>query len=309
MSLSLESSRDDRRLARYLLGLLSDEETERLDESSIVDDDIAWRLRTIENALVDDYVRGALPADIVGPFEARYLSSSRRRAKVRFAERFVRTVDAAERTDPSAPAPSERWIPWRTFWSFRVTAAAAALVLIVGALVLRDVRWERARHDAGPGLIAPLRPASEPRRQVHEPRGTTTPPALPTPARSAIAVVLFPQTRSANTNSPGTTGSAGDAEPVIAVPRDADGLVLDLRLDVSDFSRYAASLMDLSGHRTVWRSARVAPTSTADRPAVSITVPASVLASQSYALELSGITASGDAEVVAVYIFKIARGR
>ena len=146
MALSLEASRDDQRLARYLLGLLSDEETERLDESSIADDDIAWRLHTIENDLVDDYVRGALPTDIVRPFEAHYLSSPRRRRKVRFAKRFVRTVDAAravdsERTADAArtdlSAPSERWFPWGTFWTFRVTVAAALLFIlgVLGALV------------------------------------------------------------------------------------------------------------------------------------------------------------------------------
>jgi hypothetical protein len=327
MPLPLESSPDDQRLARYLLGLLSDEETERLDESSIADDDVAWRLCTIENDLVDDYVRGALPEDIVGPFEAHYLSSPRRRGKVRFAKRFVRTVDAeravnAARTDLSAP--SERWFPWRTFWTLRVTvAAAAALVLIlgvVGALVhdrsspspIPGASVERDRRRATESARANTPRTEAPKTETaraEAPRGITGKPARPTtPARSAtMAVVLFPQTRSTN------MGSAGDAEPAIAMPREADGLVLELRLDVSDFSRYAASLMDLSNHRTVWRSARVAPmstsTATADQPAVSITVPASVLASQSYAVELSGVTASGNAEIVAVYLFRIVRGR
>jgi hypothetical protein len=306
----------DRRLVRYLLGLLSDEETERLDESSIADDDIAWRLRTIENALVDDYVRGALPADIIAPFEARYLSSSaRRRAKVRFAARFVRMVDApqtapasateaagaevsaafadvshaAARTDRSvAPEPRFRWKPR---WAFGV-AAATALIVLLGALVVRDGRSRVPSADV---------------ERVHgrasEPAPTSPPPdfnrqpTVSTPAQSVIAAVLFPQTRSA------------DGQPTITVPRDADRLALHLRLDVSDFSRYAAGLIDLSNHRTVWRSARVAPRPSADQPAVSITVPASVLTSRTYALELSGIAASGEAEVVAAYVFTIARGR
>ena len=44
---------DDRQLIRYLLGLLPEDEAQRYDEQSIVDDDVAARLRQVENDLVD----------------------------------------------------------------------------------------------------------------------------------------------------------------------------------------------------------------------------------------------------------------
>jgi hypothetical protein len=48
-----EFAKDDRQLVDYLLGVLPEEELERLDEASIVDDDVAARLCDVENDLID----------------------------------------------------------------------------------------------------------------------------------------------------------------------------------------------------------------------------------------------------------------
>src|SRR5580765_7224603 len=80
-------------LVQYLLGLLPPEDAERLDEASIVDDDVAARLRSVEDDLVDAYVRGALTGETLTRFESHYLLSPRRRQHVAFAGRFLRAVD------------------------------------------------------------------------------------------------------------------------------------------------------------------------------------------------------------------------
>jgi len=46
---------DDEMLVRYLVGTTTDEETEALDELSIVDESFAERLRAAEHDLVDAY--------------------------------------------------------------------------------------------------------------------------------------------------------------------------------------------------------------------------------------------------------------
>lgn len=95
-------------LTRYLLGLLAEEETEQLDELSVVDDGFAWQLRVAETGLVDAYLRGALPGDLRARFESHYLASPRRRAQVAFARRFLDTVDAASSRTPD-PARATPW--------------------------------------------------------------------------------------------------------------------------------------------------------------------------------------------------------
>src|SRR5215469_941662 len=84
---------EDRQLVRYILGLLPQKDAERLDEQSIVDDELATRLRSVENDLVDAYVCGTLDGEFLERFESFYLASPRRRDKVKFAREFLKAVD------------------------------------------------------------------------------------------------------------------------------------------------------------------------------------------------------------------------
>ncbi|MBO0799877.1 MAG: hypothetical protein J2P31_13745, partial [Blastocatellia bacterium] len=51
---------DDQLIAKYLLGLLSEEEAERLDSFIFEDDEFAYRLQAVEDDLIDSYVKGEL---------------------------------------------------------------------------------------------------------------------------------------------------------------------------------------------------------------------------------------------------------
>src|SRR5258708_39459475 len=75
-----------RYLVRYLVGDLPAEEADRLDQLSIAHDDFAWRLREIENDLVDSYVRSELNGETLARFKAFYMATAKRRQKVQFAE-------------------------------------------------------------------------------------------------------------------------------------------------------------------------------------------------------------------------------
>src|SRR4051794_35821613 len=83
----------DQRLVSYLIGRLSADDVERLDELSIVDDAVAERLRVVEEDLVDAYVVGSLQGDILLGFESVYLDSPLRREKVALARRFLSAID------------------------------------------------------------------------------------------------------------------------------------------------------------------------------------------------------------------------
>src|SRR3954462_5016398 len=143
MSLTHEQF-DDEYLLRYLLGLLPEEEAERLDELSVADDDMAWWLRSAEDDLVDGYVRGTLDAQTRRRFETAYLSSPRRRERVEFAASLIQSVDrtpAAAETAPvvampprperAAPPPAREWQRW---------ALAAMIVLASGVLLFQQMR-------------------------------------------------------------------------------------------------------------------------------------------------------------------------
>ena len=79
----------DGQLEGYLLGLLTEEDAERIDELSIVDDVVAWELVRAEYDLVDAYVRGELSGARLVQFTSAYVALPTRRDSVRFAEALL----------------------------------------------------------------------------------------------------------------------------------------------------------------------------------------------------------------------------
>src|SRR5262245_46380037 len=133
MSLAHEARYSDQQLVHYLLHLLPEEDVDRIDELSIADEEMAWRLRVVEDDLVDAYVSRRLTGEKLKQFEALYLTSDRRRQKVEFAKSFRQKVD---REAGTPTARSRRWSPPRAMASWSL-AAAAALLLVCGGLVVR----------------------------------------------------------------------------------------------------------------------------------------------------------------------------
>ena len=100
MSLSHDFARDEQ-LVRYLLDLLSEEDTERLDALCLADDEVAGRLQAVENDLVDSYANGSLAGTTLSHFQRVYLTSPRRLEKVRFAQSLL--IDPGCTSDLRAP--------------------------------------------------------------------------------------------------------------------------------------------------------------------------------------------------------------
>lgn len=128
MSLNID---DENRIKRYLLGELSQEEEQRLEDRLLRDDDFVEHMRLTEDELVEDYVRGSLSPHERGRFETYFLSTPRRRRKLMFVERLSKLAD--ERAAPETkPSP---WFTWLFVPSWRAAAAFSVLVaLTVGGI-------------------------------------------------------------------------------------------------------------------------------------------------------------------------------
>jgi hypothetical protein len=266
MALSRELVEDDQRTVRYLLGLLPEDEAEALDEASILDDDFAARLGSVEDDLIDGYIHRTLDRDTLARFEAVYLTSPRRRARVEFGQRFLAAVDA--RPERSAATGV-----------LRRFAAAAMVALTCGSLLL--------------GYLALRHPGGEPERAIvvarHEPE---VPPAVPKPGEPA-EVLLFPQTR------------GGDELPHVAVAPATDRVRFVLHLNANDFSRYEAAVHDAGKEGSVWRSGALPASTKSGRPVVFVDIPAGVLSGPRSTLELRGLDDRGRTEAVASYAFAV----
>lgn len=320
MSQTPEFVQDDQQMVRYLLGYLPDEEAERFDEASIVDDDVALRLRLVENDLVDAYVSGTLTGETRARFEAFYLSSPYRRQKVKSAQRFLAAVDRAR--VPRAGRTASAAFAWAfprpgLAWS---AAAAVFLLLACGVLLIEHIRLRQGLNEARRDGAASGRRTEMLARQLEEGRAEraealkalegaraslaarqpSAPAPLPPPASgsttlSPLALVLSPQTR------------ALGPLPTVALSAAADRVAFDLRLETNDFSRYLVDLNDPGSGRTLWRSAAVPARQARGASFVSIAIPSARLAPQHYSLALAGLDATGGMEAVASYTFQIDR--
>ena len=337
MSLLHESGHDDQLLVRYLLQLLPDEDAERLDEMMLSDEEVAWRLRVVGNDLVDAYVRGTLTGETLERFESFYLSSERRRQKVRFARSFLGVVDrGAEPADtgaqreifrapaleqdraPSRGSPSHRQIVLRSTAAWGLAAVAALLLLACGALLFREMRLRGGLYEAQTAGVALSRRAHELEQQLEDQRAANAETVKELERIRASMAALARQ--SAAARPPDGTGAASPALttaalillpqtravgpiPTLALPEGTGRVAFELRLESNRFPRYQVALKDPGTGRTVWRSGRL--TATGDQPAVSVVVPARLLKPQHYSFELTGQSAAGSAQVVGGYAVRI----
>lgn len=298
---------DDSTLIRYLVGRVSEDEAEQLDERSIVDEDFAQRLRAVEHDLVDAYTNGTLTGDALEGFRSQYLRSPAGLAQVEFA-RALRGAAVAGQASPSRAVSGFEAIP-------RWQLAAAALVLAAsGYLVVDDLRLRRqvsAVHQAQAELEQRARQLQdEVGRQQSAANASEQELAR---ARDALAAAR-PQTNQAKPGGPSVlalvlraaTRAAGDI-PQLAIPAGVDAVVLRLPLIAVDFPRYEAALRDATGDRVIWQSGRLGAPGASDRPTIPVTVPTSLLAPRTYVLELTGIPAQGVAEPLDTYPFRVVR--
>ena len=318
---------DDRQLARYLLGLLPDDDVERLDEASIVDDEIAARLRIVENDLVDAYVRGTLSGELLERFESRYLASPRRRHKTKFAEKFLRAVDrtapadsdrdgsaprgpaSGESRDASANAGASRsQSASRVKMVLNLLAVAAVMLIACGTLLLQTFRLrdgldlahkesvalDRRAHELEQALDAERAANALVTRELERVKESVAAIASQSVQKAAAALILMPQTRSIG------------AIPALAIPPAAERVAFELRLESNDFAKYDVALKDPGTNRVVWQSGPLSATSSGGTTAVSVTVPVRFLRPQHYSFALTGVGTSGRS-VVGSYTFEVAR--
>jgi hypothetical protein len=283
-----DAARDDRQLLAYLLRLLPEEETTRVEELTLAEDEVAERLRAVEHELVDGYIRGALDPGTRDRFESYYLSSPIRRERVRLAAEFLRAIDRVS----ASPAPAEAQpAPVRVrHWRGWGLGAVAAVLVLASATLLLQLEGGRpiGGRSAGPAL--PGEPTA-PGAAAPSSAAAPLPQSEANPATPAL--VLFPQTR------------ALASIPALRVPPGSGGVRFTLQLESNDYPRYQAGLRDPRTNGTIWRSAWLAPAAAGGRSAVEVVVPADVLKAQHYSLDLRGRTAGGAAHVVGSYAFNV----
>src|SRR5438552_4138214 len=169
---------NDSMIKRYLLGELTQEGQQQIEERLLRDSDYFEHLQLCEDELVDEYVRGGLPPDEQRRFDDHFLSTPERHEKLRFARALRRYVSAAVEAEPATTAQRTRLqflsASLRGRHPVMAYSLAAALLLVLGGTVIfRNWQLQNQLAQIRSQQSAGLRSERELRRQLQEQRAGT----------------------------------------------------------------------------------------------------------------------------------------
>ena len=328
MAADIKNINNEKLIAQYLLGDLPEEQQVQIEDRAFSDKDYLASITTVENDLIDEYVRGELSVADRKRFETRFLASAGRRKRVEFAKALGTVVSESTAPAKNAVRDVPRW-SWRdSLYAFlsglnpaaRLAFVAAVILLIVGAGWLfiqtqrlrRQVNQLQAEKQSGQQnlqqtleqerkrneeLNARLDQEKQQREQTDESlRRLTETTEAKNPAPSPVIASL--------TLLPGLSRGAGQ-KPNLDLSHDANLVRLQIGIDPEEpYKSFAVELRTLAG-RQVWNRENLAPRTRRGTRAVGLTLPAMVLKSGEYELRLRGLTEAGASEDVGFYYFNV----
>jgi len=331
-----DTAKRDSQEMRYLLGSLSEDERNRLEENFFADDAKFEELEVLEDELIDDYVAGELSPDERRQFESKLKQSPRLVERVHFARALADKVDSLSSqpeprsdvlTSKPIPPPKLRW--WEIFTAgqpaFRIALAACLLLLLLGGAALLT-GWLRTRRESE--RINAERAASQRQqeafdRQLSEQQARDQQQAGERQRESEqrnqelklkeeslrAAQSKEPKTSSppvfpALSISPGLVRSDGSEPPTLKIPPGVNTARLQLDLENNDYPAYEATIKSGDG-ATVFRK-RLKAHVTPQGPQVFLFVPSQLLkANGDFTIHVEGVTTSGQLENFNDYQFRV----
>lgn len=318
---------------KFLLGKLSEEEQNKIEESYFQNNALFEDIRIAENDLIDEYVAGALSAEDRRRFENRLLLNPQQRQKVEFAKTLIQY--ASNQTS----FVQERAIPlvrqnWWSFISqilsakpmFSLSFATAMLVVISVALwwTLND-NLKNSSEINRAGELAQIQTPE----QIQNPE-TAPESANETNVKNEAEVQKTPALRSSSKSmrqsSPkkqieprehsrtiistivlplGLTRGA-EAAQVIEIPAKADQINIRIKFEEGEFASYSAVIETVEG-RQIWSRQQLKPRKGKSDKALTVTIPSHLLKRGDYIISLKGLTEKGAYEGVGDYSFTVNR--
>ena len=299
-------SLNEQLITDYLLGDLPEAETERLDELSVTDDEFAEFLQAVENDLVDAYVRGELSENKRAQFESHYLASPKRREKMAFAQTFLKHADklsiAQQKETVITGFVSSRAFQWGAITAALVMLVLGGYFMLANIQLQRQLAQMKAEHTTLKQREQQLqqdlarRHSSESEKEkqlaITREKLEALERQLADHESAPVKVLAFALPAQQRGIS---------SIPQLIFPAETESLVIALKLESDDFSLYEAALKDPATDKTLWRSARLKSVN----QSVAVKFPASKLKSQHYVFEVSGISQSGNVEIIGSYPFNV----
>jgi Skp family chaperone for outer membrane proteins len=166
---------------------------------------------------------------------------------------------------------------------------------------LAQVREERARLEQQlkkqmqeRQRLAEQRKLAEQQRAEQQRVAQTVPPVSPN--RVGIAsFILVPSLRGSNRIQS------------VSIPANTASVAANLELETDEYITYRAVLRSPSDNRILWQSGKLKSNKVGENKRLKLSFPAALLKPQIYSIEVSGIAADGEAEIISDYSFRVVR--
>ena len=308
-------------LKPFLLGELSPDEQQRLEQRLMIDTDAFEELQRVEDELIDDYLRSALSGRENERFENFFLLPPERRQKLTFAMELRRYIAEHE-------TKKDQWSHWWESWTsaWRVqnpvpawSLAVALLLIMVGGLwsvvqistLKKEIEQARVpelqrrlaqTQDRNAELTAALQHEQNQRglleqevanlRTGEKPSRLSLLPGQTQPV--LFAFLLTPSLR-----------DLGSSQK-LSIPFGTNLVQLELKFATEDYPKYHAVLQRVEGDE-IWSQTWSRAEPAARLQLMRLVLQAKLLTPGDYILNLKGITASGEAENAGKYYFRVIR--
>jgi len=318
-------------MKRYLLGDVSEKEQLQIEQEFLVNDDVFEEMLMIEEELIDAYVEGDLSTGDQVQFEKHILAQPDRRQRVAFARALKTLVGKVPIEAAPDRARPEQLSWWR--WVFaspfaqpsragRVWAAASVVIVLGASAWLAKETLRPATASPSQALLRTeieqlqadramlQRRVSELEQQIATQSAQNEQLAADLERQRKALVVQRPDAAAVRPQQPLIAsfillpGLARDAGGVreLSIPDRTETVQLQLDLDADDYSRYRAILRTADDVEILNQDVMRSPGAAVN--AVTLRVPAGVLASGDYVVELSGATRGGQLEQIGDYHFR-----
>ena len=306
-----ESDSDDL-LTRYLLGELSHQEQERIEEGYFGDRGFYEHLLVVEDGLIDAYVSNQLPAARRERFEKFFLASPERRERVRFAEAWLTFIgEAARRRGAARPLPVAGFARFKRP-AILLPLAAGLLVALGGVWLLfetaqlsSELQQARAASEQLKSRERDLEQQVSEERERNEKlalqieqeraaREQTEVPSRPPPSE-VVSLVL----------SSGLVRGQGNAKRLV-LPPEAKIVRLEFSFRADGYASYSAAIRTAEG-REIWSQDGLKPLTRATGKVIVLRLPTRLFSEADYILTLSGITSDGNIETINQYSFTVVK--
>lgn len=293
-------------LARYLLGELCQEDRQRLENEYLADDKVWENLTTVENDLIDSYVRGDLSEQQRGEFEQHYLDSPDKRDQLEMARLLM---DPKVRQSIEAVPIEEReqheWLERlaellgdrHRALRFAVAAVAVPVLVIAAVAALLLVQNHSLRIELGQ-LQSQQNVLQHHIEQLEQQmRVSTTGENIGEPATVSALLVPGLSRKTAPQNTSGALRIPATASWII--------LMLDLRRD--QYPEYQVVIETPEGNPVSRAEGLTSETGKNGGRIISVRLASQALKKGDYVITLSGQNAHGRLEVVDSYSLSVIR--